>query len=98
MSYRSDCLLLGLDPSCSLHPPDVIKERFRTLALELHPDVGGDRDRFEATRGAYERLYHESQRVHARCPECKGAGWISKLVGFTPVNCLCSACGGTGKR
>lgn len=36
--------------------PDACKRAYRRLALEHHPDVGGDPDTFQALQLAYERL------------------------------------------
>ncbi|MBA2303046.1 MAG: DnaJ domain-containing protein, partial [Acidobacteria bacterium] len=39
--------------------PDACKRAYRRLALEHHPDVGGDPDRFQLLQRAYERLVAE---------------------------------------
>jgi curved DNA-binding protein CbpA len=50
---------LGLRPDCS---PDDIKQRYRTLAQQHHPDKGGDEDIFTKIKLAYEVLSDVKRR------------------------------------
>ena len=43
-------------------PADVIRKNFRRLAVQLHPDKGGDPDKFAALRGAYDTLSDPAKR------------------------------------
>lgn len=42
---------------------EAIKRAFRTLAKKHHPDIGGDRHRFERIRTAYETLMDPAFRA-----------------------------------
>lgn len=46
---------LGFEPN-DYCPPEVVKERYRKLAQEHHPDKGGDTTRFQRIKAAYEQL------------------------------------------
>ena len=52
---------LGLDEHCS--DADV-KKKYRALALKLHPDKGGDRERFLAAVDAYGALTGREHRPY----------------------------------
>ena len=43
-----------------------VRKAFRQLALETHPDHGGDADDFRAVQNAYERLIDKLGRRPAR--------------------------------
>lgn len=94
MTHASDLALLHLDDEHSLAD---LKESFRHIALELHPDMGGDRDRFEAVRDAYERLLPEAEARSATCQTCKGKGSIVTMSGFHRLCSCCPTCMGAGK-
>lgn len=63
--------VLGLEPTCS---PKEIQQAYRRLAMEHHPDRGGDQKRFHEVSEAYEVLkdphkramfdHQHSRRVH----------------------------------
>ena len=42
--------------------PEIIKSSFRKLAKEYHPDVGGDSERYQKIRTAYEILTDQGLR------------------------------------
>lgn len=99
MTYAADCALLGLDDHVALHNPSVLKKQFYARARGLHPDIeGGDRDRFEAVREAYNRLHAEAVEHWETCPRCKGTGHVTLKGGFFSISTTCSDCSGTGKR
>ena len=50
--------LLGLPPYAGIAE---IKQRFRALAKQYHPDYGGDAERFIELVGVYERLKDETR-------------------------------------
>jgi curved DNA-binding protein CbpA len=51
---------LGLDPNCS---QEDIKQQYRTLAHQHHPDRGGDAERFKRISLAYEVLSDPERRA-----------------------------------
>ncbi|HET9451843.1 MAG TPA: J domain-containing protein [Aggregicoccus sp.] len=56
--------LLGVSPRDSA---DVVRTRYRELALESHPDRGGSAERMREVNAAYERIlrHRERKRVEA---------------------------------
>ncbi|MDP4527945.1 DNA-J related domain-containing protein [Alkalimonas delamerensis] len=55
-SHQQACSLLELDWPCDL---TTIKRQYRSLALQHHPDRGGDADSFVQIRMAYQQLRAE---------------------------------------
>ena len=53
MDARRARIVLGVDNDAG---PDEIRRAFRMLALDSHPDRGGDRVTFELVRLAFETL------------------------------------------
>jgi DnaJ-like protein len=51
--------VLGVSP---LDPPDVVRARFRELALERHPDRGGSEAKMRELNVAYEKILRHRQR------------------------------------
>ena len=51
---------LGLSPRCTF---DEIKQRYRALAQQHHPDKGGNEDHFKKIKLAYEVLSDPSRRA-----------------------------------
>jgi len=60
---RSAWATLRLAPGASLAE---VRRAFRQLALETHPDHGGDADQFREVQGAYERLVDKLARRQPR--------------------------------
>ena len=60
---RSAWALLRLDKDATLAE---IKQAFRQLALETHPDHGGEADHFRAVRSAYAHLLAKHARKRPR--------------------------------
>ena len=57
---RDPYRLLGVSP---LDPDDVVRQRFRDLAMQHHPDRGGAADKMRELNVAYERiLRHRAER------------------------------------
>ena len=96
MSHTKDLELLHVnEPLTSAD----LKEAFRHLALEHHPDTGGDRDTFEALLAAYRRLLKDVEADEMKCPTCQGRGQTQLgAASFTPVYQFCITCSGSGKR
>src|SRR5215471_14884244 len=59
MSKRDYYEILGVGKNAS---PDEIKKAFRRLAIEHHPDRGGNEEKFKELNEAYEVLKDESKR------------------------------------
>ena len=53
LTHREALVMLGLEAPADR---ETIKARYRKIAKELHPDVGGDRQKFEQIQAAYECL------------------------------------------
>ncbi|MBN1210436.1 MAG: J domain-containing protein [Myxococcaceae bacterium] len=51
--------MLGVSP---LDSPEVVRARYRELALERHPDRGGSADKMRELNDAYERILKHRQR------------------------------------
>lgn len=51
--------VLGVSP---LDSPDVVRARYRELALERHPDRGGSPEKMRELNAAYERILKHRQR------------------------------------
>jgi len=73
-----------------------IKQRWRQLAKVLHPDYGGDANKFQELRQAYERA-HDKALKPKTCPECKGTRRIFTNYGFATTTLTCKYCKGTGE-
>jgi curved DNA-binding protein CbpA len=52
---------LGLLPDCT---PAEIKQQYRILAQQHHPDLGGDEEQFKRIKTAYEILSDPVKRAH----------------------------------
>ena len=53
--------ILGVAPNAT--PPEEIKKSYRKLALQYHPDKGGDAEKFKCISIAYSILSDEGKRV-----------------------------------
>ena len=51
--------MLGLTPDAT---PDAIKKAFRKLAVQYHPDRGGDAEKFKEINAAHEVLSDPEKR------------------------------------
>jgi DnaJ-class molecular chaperone len=84
--------ILGLSEDASAQE---IELRWRELRSELHPDKGGDAERFHQASEAYAAALTEAQRPKT-CPTCHGEKTIGIVRGFNTIKVCCSYCGGTG--
>jgi molecular chaperone DnaJ len=73
--------ILGVEPSDS---DEVIKKAYRKLAVEHHPDKGGNSDRFKEISEAYSVLSDDSKRKEYDFTRNGGGmfGNISDIFGF----------------
>lgn len=76
---------------------EEIRQRWRALAAEHHPDVGGELTKFLHYKSAYERALTQAQS--RPCGSCDGAGKVPKRKrGSVAVTWeVCESCSGSGK-
>ena len=78
-----------------------LKQRWRQLAKELHPDVAGPGhlDRFVLMRQAYDTLLPVRVTAEQRCHHCGGRGslFVASQGFGGGSNQRCPVCGGTGR-
>lgn len=86
--------VLGLAETAT---PDEVKARWRELASEHHPDNGGEAERFDECRKAYQQAYATAMEPKP-CNNCGGDGKITVTRGFNQVKLPCNACDGTGQQ
>jgi DnaJ-class molecular chaperone len=104
---NQDLLELGFDVASGARQPDYdeARARYKQLAFELHPDRGGDPERFAAVTAAWERLEKRygytitSKQDGRRCNACRGTGkvYIPQPRSFALHELRCSLCNGSGK-
>lgn len=93
--------LLSLDEA-------VIKDRYRVLAKQHHPDKGGCMDDFVQLDRSKEILLRWLARPKTepadksissdKCPMCKGSGKRTLRRGFRTMTMVCGTCRGMGER
>lgn len=83
--------VLGISSSAT---PDEVNQAWRAAMSEHHPDRGGDPEKLQAARAAYQ----EARVKAAVCPTCEGAKKISITKGWNKVTVCCSSCRGSGVR
>ena len=79
-----------MDPYKVLNIPkdagdDEIKKAYRKLALEHHPDKGGDEDRFKQINEAYSILSDAGKRREYEASQQFGGGFNFSFGGFEDV-------------
>jgi len=77
--------------------PEEVKARWRELASELHPDRGGDGNRFHECRKAYDLALALANEPKV-CGNCGGVGKVTVARGFNQVKLPCDVCGGSGQQ
>jgi curved DNA-binding protein CbpA len=95
--------VLGVPPGAAL---DTIHAAYLDLAFVLHPDRGGDEEKFKVVALAWGHLknadarkrYDAQLKLERRaCKECQGRGLLRKSASFTTVREVpCRACEGEG--
>lgn len=81
--------ILGVSRDAS---DEEIKRSYRRLARELHPDAGGDEERFKELTTAYEVLKNPQARAnYDRYGDPRGAGGIGDMGGFGDLSDLIDA-------
>ncbi len=95
MSRAADLDALGFGPKDDPTPAEL-KARWHELALDHHPDRGGDASAFAELTGPYERLKKVAMAPR-RCEPCAGRGFKVKVTPLGPVKAKCPKCGGKGK-
>lgn len=85
--------ILGLQPTATT---EQVKQRWRQLASEHHPDRGGSADDFDRYRKAYLLALKDAVEPLV-CQECGGTGKIDVQRGFHLVKLPCDRCGGAGE-
>lgn len=83
-----------------------IREHYRKLTRQHHPDKGGDAAAFAAVTAAYKAVGTARARAQYRarlallapmCGGCQGEGYTQRSKGFTAVETApCGLCGGCG--
>lgn len=81
---------------------EAVKQAYRALARDHHPDAGGDVWKFAAINRAYEALEHAVDRHRylqelrlrfPACVSCEGRGFTQKQLTFTTTERLqCPVC------
>lgn len=83
---------LGLPSSATA---EQVRDRFRELAKEHHPDHGGDPVVFRKWSELRDKALEEvvtTTKSSAPCPKCEGRGYVERRRGLTSVRVLCE-CG-----
>jgi molecular chaperone DnaJ len=81
--------ILGVSHNAS---DEDIKRAYRRLARELHPDAGGDEERFKELTTAYEVLRNPQARTnYDRYGDPRGPGGLGDGVGFGDLSDLIDA-------
>lgn len=89
-----DLATLGLTTTPTLAE---LKAAYHKLALEHHPDHGGDAAKLQAVVEAYDRVKESLEIQAERCGECHGTRIVMVTRGFTTLKLRCPGCKGTGK-
>jgi DnaJ-class molecular chaperone len=84
---------LGLDKNTTTQG---LNAKWKAIAKEFHPDVGGDMDKFIELSEIYKKAKKEAE-INEICPNCDGKGEDFVLLGFQVMKTVCCKCKGTGK-
>ena len=83
-----------------------IHTAYKELAWKLHPDLGGDTQKFASVNEAYWELTRNRKNYDAllaltrkKCETCEGTGIIQQRKGFKIISeSECADCKGRGQR
>lgn len=81
-----------------------VKSSWRSLASIHHPDKGGDAEKFNELRQAYNqalKLAEANDIATSKCPTCEGSGKVSnpRHRGFyADFKIMCPHCMGSGEK
>jgi len=70
-----------------------LKKEYRRLCAVLHPDKGGDKEKFATMRKKY---LDKLSLINDYCTSCDGLGYIRSSKGFINVDQRCENCSGSG--
>ncbi len=71
--------------------PEDVKDRWQKIAMEHHPDHGGDGDVFQKQFALYKAALAEAQKP-AKCGKCNGTKKVKITKGFYTVTLPCPLC------
>lgn len=74
---------------------DDVKQAWRRLAAQHHPDRGGDANTFARLRQAYEEALSAADQPRS-CPDCQGLGRVKHIQGWVVIALFCQTCDGRG--
>lgn len=78
---------LGLTDTATV---SEVRFAYHAKARELHPDLGGDPDKFDVLRKHYsEALQKIAER---KCATCNGTRKVTHTVGWSSVESRCPTC------
>lgn len=79
--------LLGLTETAT---ESDVRQQWRALLFQHHPDVGGDTTRFMQLRTAYSEALELAH--NRKCPRCGGTGFVEAAAGGTRIKIRCGGC------
>ena len=69
-------------------PLEEVRGAFRRLAMQHHPDRGGDVEKFRELQAAYDACL----KLLKKCPDCQGTGVVKVKFGYGTVTEPCARC------
>ena len=76
---------------------DDVRQAYRRLRSEHHPDRGGSPEAFHRLQAEYDEAMLEA-RAPKTCALCAGSGTAYVGSGFNRVKMTCVRCQGTGSK
>jgi DnaJ-class molecular chaperone len=101
MSNKSPFEIINLTTSATTQE---VKSSWRRLASIHHPDKGGDAEKFNELRQAYNaalKLAEANDIANSKCPTCEGSGKVvnPRQRGFyADLKMMCPNCMGSGEK